>query len=158
MEIRQISDDFFTAGNIAILNRGGAPEDVLKACLAYDARNPYSDEQSIQNDKDIDNLMWCSGYFHDAFIKSLVPIDDGILVTFDGVWGCKIEITFRGDVSYNTDSRDPDEHEPYWDGATVAFHDGYIYMVDEYDVQIEEIPEGYCWFRRKHMSYHVIPD
>ena len=46
---------------------------------------------------------------------------------------------FSGDVSYNTDSRDPEEYDPYWFGSTVAFHNGYIYMVDEDEMNIDEI-------------------
>ena len=138
--------------------RTGTPADVLAQCLEYDRRNPYSEIQSIETAKDIDNLMWASGYFHDAYIKEISSIADGVRVLFDGVWGCRIEVTFSGDVSYNTDSRDPEEYDPYWFGSTVAFHNGYIYMVDEDEMDIDEITNGYCWFRAKHMSYRIIPD
>lgn len=58
---------------------------------------------------------------------------------FDGVWGCKIEMFFDGDVSYNTDSRDPDLYDPYWYGSTMIRQDGYIYFVDDDDMKVEDI-------------------
>ena len=61
-------------------------------------------------------------------------------------------------VSYNTESRNPEEYDPYWFGSTFALHNGYIYMVDEDDMNIDEITDAYCWFRSKHMSYRIIPD
>lgn len=66
--------------------------------------------------------------------------NDGVLrVLFDGVWGCKIEMFFDGDVSYNTDSRDPDLYDPYWYGSTMIRQDGYIYFVDDDDMKVEDI-------------------
>ena len=138
--------------------RNGTPDVVLARCLEYDRQNPYCETQSIETEKDIDNLMWASGYFHDAFIKNITSFADGIRVLFDGVWGGKIEVIFTGDVSYNTESRNPEEYDPYWFRSTVALHNGYIYMVDEDDMNIDEITNAYCWFRLKHMSYRIIPD
>ena len=36
--------------------------------------------------------------------------------------------------------------------------DGYIYLVDEEELSVEQISEGYCWFKARHMKYHIIPD
>ena len=138
--------------------RTGTPADVLARCLEYDRQNPYSEIQSVENEKDIDNLMWASGYFHDAYIENITPVTDGIRVMFDGVWGCKIEVIFTGEVAYNTDSRDPETEDPYWFGSTVAFYNGFIYMVDEDEMNIDEITDGYCWFRARKMSYKIIPE
>lgn len=137
----------------------GTPADVLSRCLDYDSKNPYNEYQTIESEKDIENLMGVSEFFHDAYIKEISPVDDGIKVLFDGLWGCNIEVTFTGDVSYCTDRRDPEWGDPSWYEATVLLHDGYIYMVDEGDdITVEEINDGLCWFRGRHMMYHVIPD
>ena len=138
--------------------RTGTPADVLARCLEYDRQNPYSEVQAVENEKDIDNLMWASGYFHDAYIEDIAPVTDGIRVMFDGVWGCKIEVLFTGEVAYNTDSRDPETDDPYWFGSSVAFYYGFIYMVDEDEMNIDEISDGYCWFRARKMSYKIIPE
>lgn len=137
----------------------GTPADILRRCLEYDSKNPYKEYQTIESEKDIENLMEVSGCFHDAWIKEISRVDDGIKVLFDGVWGCKIEVTFTGDVSYCTDRRDPEWGDPSWYEATVLIHDGYIYMVDEGDdITIEEINDDLCWFRGRNMMYHVIPE
>ena len=137
----------------------GTPADILHRCLEYDSKNPYKEYQTIESEKDIENLMEVSGCFHDAWIKEISPVDDGIKVLFGGVWGCKIEVTFTGDVSYCTDRRDPEWGDPSWYEATVLLHDGYIYMVDEGDdITVEEINDGLCWFRGRYMMYHVIPE
>lgn len=134
------------------------PAEILEKCLEYDSRNTYTEVRSVKTEKDIDDLMWASGYFHDAYIAELSPQEDGIRILFDGVWGCKIEVFFTGDVSYDVHARDPEDDYSYWSGSTVTIHDGYIYLIDEDKVKVDEIDEGYCWFRGRDMSYHIIPD
>lgn len=58
----------------------------------------------------------------------------------------------------NTESRDPELYDPYWYGSTMIRQDGYIYFVDDDDMKVEDIKEGYCWFGAKKVRYHVIPD
>ncbi|MCI8491313.1 MAG: hypothetical protein HFJ04_13925 [Lachnospiraceae bacterium] len=74
------------------------------------------------------------------------------------MWGCKIEILLEGDISYQTESRNPELYDPYWYGATMIRQDGYIYLMDEEDMKVEDISDESCWFRSRRVKYHVIPE
>lgn len=83
---------------------------VFEKCKAVGAGYEYKPEQEILTQKDIENLEWASGGFHDACIQECKLQDDGSLyVKFDGTWGCKVEVWFWGDVEYDISSRYPDE-------------------------------------------------
>lgn len=43
-------------------------------------------------------------------------------------------------------------------GSTVIINDGFIYFVDEEDMTVDQISEGYCWFKARHMKYRINPD
>lgn len=131
----------------------------LACCIEMDASYHYETYPSIQADADIENLMSVSGWFHDACIEKCEAQANGTLyVLFDGIWGCKIEIWFSGEVAYCIKGRDSDEYNPYWYGSTVVIQDGFIYLVDEENMKVEDISDDYCWFKAKHMKYHVIPN
>lgn len=133
--------------------------DLLERCIQMDAEYHYDEYPEIFCQKDIDDLMNVSGWFHDACIEKLAQQDDGsVYALFDGVWGCKIEIWFSDEVAYNVDSRNPDEYDPYWSGSTMLIEDGFIYFVDDEGMEVSGITEGYCWFKAKRMKYHVIPN
>ena len=143
---------------LKIIRDGKCPEDILAKCRELDLRYHYKEYNDILDDSDIDRLMNVSGWFHDAFIKEMNEENNVLRVLFDGVWGCKIEMFFEGDVSYNTDSRDPECYDPYWYGSSMIRRDGYIYFVDDDDMKVEDIREGYCWFKAQKVRYRVIPD
>lgn len=135
------------------------PAALLNRCIQIDADYHYNEYPEIQSQADVDNLMSVSGYFHDACIDKFKEYDDGsVFVTFDGVWGCSIEVWFSGDVSYSIKSRDPEEYDPYWSGSTVLIEDGFVYFVDDGDMKVGDIGDGYCWFKARNMKYHVIPN
>lgn len=134
-------------------------EYLLKRCIDIDAAYSYDEYPEIKVQADIDDLMNVSGWFHDACIEEYKHNDDGSLyVLFDGTWGCKIEVWFEGDVSYSVESRNPEEYDPYWYGSTILIDNGYVYFVDEENMSVENIGEGYCWFKARRMKYHVIPN
>ncbi len=142
-----------------IIDSGEIPSEIFEKCKAVSKEYTYEPVQEIVTEKDIHNLEWVSGDFHDAYIEECKLLDDGSLyVLFDGIWGCEIEIWFSGDIEYDISSRNPDEDDPYWYGSTVMIQDGYIYLVDEEEMSVEQISEGYCWFKARHMKYHIIPD
>jgi hypothetical protein len=86
-------------------------------------------------------------------------LEDGTLyVKFDGIWGCLIEIWFWGDVEYDVEIRNPKYWDPSWFGATILLQNGFVYLIDESDMKLEDIGDDYCWFKARHMKYHVIPD
>ena len=143
---------------LMIIRDGVCPEDILRKCRELDSTYHYTEYNEIVDESDIERLMNVSGWFHDAVIAEMKENDGVLRVVFDGVWGCKIEMFFEGDVSYNTDSRDPELYDPYWYGSTMICQDGYIYFVDDDDMKVEDIKEGYCWFKAKRVRYRVIPD
>lgn len=54
-------------------------------------------------------------------IEELEQREDGSLrVYFTGIWGCDVELSFEGEVSYCTKSRDPMEYDPYWGDSQIA--------------------------------------
>lgn len=135
------------------------PDEIYSRCKAMDAGYVYDSEPEIKTEKDIKNLEWVSGGFHDAYIEECRQLENGMLyVKFDGIWGCKIEVWFWGNVEYDISSRDPEYDDPYWYGSTVIIQDDFIYLVDETDMSVDRIDAGYCWFKANHMKYHVIPD
>ena len=135
------------------------PEEILKKCRAMDAGYVYDDTPEIKTEKDIKNLEWVSGGFHDAHIAKEELQEDGTLyLRFDGIWGCQIEVWFWGDLEYDTSSRDSEFDDPYWFGATVILQDGFVYLVDEENMTVEQITSGYCYIKARHMKYHIIPN
>ena len=135
------------------------PKDILEKCRMMDAGYVYDEVQEIKEQKDIENLEWASRCFHDARIAKEELLQDGTLyLRFDGTWGCEIEVWFSGDLEYDTSSRNPNEYDPYWFGSTIILKDGFVYLVDEDDMSVDEITEGYCYFKAKHMKYRIIPD
>jgi hypothetical protein len=148
---RDVADKIIATQNV--------PKDILEQCLEIDREYIYNEYPEICNEKDIQNLDWASGNFHDARIKEQKILEDGSLyLKFDGVWGGSIEVWFWGDLEYNTDSRDPEYSDPFWYGSTIILQDGFVYFVDEEDMKVEDIGNGYCWFKARHMKYHIIPD
>ena len=86
----------------------------MEKCIQLDSAYNYVEYPEITNQNDIDNLMHTAGGFHDAKIKNMKTNDDGVLyILFDGAWGCKIEMWLENDVSYSTESRNPDYEGPY---------------------------------------------
>lgn len=143
----------------SFLDKEQQPEDILEKCRSMDAGYIYEEIQEIKEPKDIDNLYWVSGGFHDARIAKEELQQDGTLyLRFDGTWGCEIEVWLWGDLEYDTSSRDPEEYDPYWLGSTILQNDGFIYFVDEEDMTVDEIGKGYCYFKARRMKYRVIPN
>lgn len=135
------------------------PKEILDKCRAMDAGYVYEETTEIKTEADIVNLSWASGGFHDAFIAKEELKEDGTLyLLFEGTWGCKIEVWFRGDLEYDTSSRHSDEYDHFWLGSTVILQDGFVYLIDDDDMTVDKIGPGYCYFKARHMKYRIIPD
>lgn len=138
---------------------GELPQDIKEKCLSIDEAFMYEEYHEIKTESDIENLEYASGGFHDAYIEEHRMLKDGTLyLLFEGVWGCKIELWLWGDLEYDTSSRDREEYLPYWLSSSLFFQDDFIYFVDEAEMTVEQINEEYCWFKARHMKYHIIPD
>lgn len=143
----------------SLIARGKLPNEVFEKCLVADGDFVYEPYKEIKSEKDIKDLQWASGYFHDARIAEEKLQDDGSLyLLFDGVWGCSIEVWFWDDLEYNTSSRDPEKHDPYWYGSTIILQDGFVFFVDDDNMTVDKITEDYCYFKARHMKHHIIPD
>lgn len=135
------------------------PEEILEKCRSMDAGYIYEEIQEIKGQKEIDNLDWASGGFHDARIAKEELQQDGTLyLRFDGTWGCEIEVWLWGDLEYDTSSRNPDHCDPYWQGSTILQKDGFLYLIDDDDMTVEQIGKGYCYFKARHMKYRIVPN
>ena len=140
------------------------PPDILAKCHAMDDGYKYNETPEIRTQKDIEDLEYASGDFHDAqIIKEELQEDGTLYLRFDGTWGCEIEVWFWGDLEYDTSSRHSEEWIPYWTGSTLILRDGFVYFVDEYidadDITEDKLKSGYyCYFKARHMKYRIIPD
>ncbi len=132
--------------------------EMISRCVLEDSKIVYQEYQTVKTQKELENLDWASGGFHDAYIKEFKEESDSLYVLFDGTWGCQIELWFEGNVSYSTESRNPDEYDPYWSDSTLIRNNGYFILVDCENMTEEEIGEGYCWFKGNKLKYHIIPD
>lgn len=143
----------------SFLGKDDQPQEILDRCRAMDEGYVYEEITEVRTEADIANLYWASGGFHDAFIKKEALMDDGTLyLRFGGTWGCEIEVWFSGDLEYDSSSRNSDEYDKYWFGATVFLQDGFVYLIDDEDMTVDEIGPGYCFFKARHMKYRIIPD
>lgn len=143
----------------SFLDEAIQPAAILDKCRALDDGYTYHEIQDIKSQKDIDNLEWASGGFHDAYIDKEILLEDGTLyLLFDGTWGCKIEVWFDGDLEYDSSSRHMDGYDDTWLDSAIFIRDGFVYLVDDAKMTAEDIQPGYCYFKARHMRYHIIPD
>lgn len=142
----------------SIVDAEEQPEDILARCRAIDEGYVYNDVQEIRTQKDIDDLWWASGGFHDAYIKSKEFEEDGTLhVLITGTWSCHIEMWFCGDAACDEDTTDPDFFDSYGWGSTVVLQDGFIYFVEDDDRVEDKVNDARWYFKARHMRYKVIP-
>lgn len=133
------------------------PEQIRKQCLAEDEGFTYQEYREAKTQKDVDDLEWVSGCFHDGRIeKTELQKDGSLYVLMKELWGCSVELWFWGDVEYDTSARD--NVDPYWLDGSIFFEDGFIYLVDGCEMTANQITSSYCWFKGRHMEYRVIPD
>jgi len=153
------SVDFLpTAELLSLIDNNAIPGEFTSKCIEMDSAYQFESIRSINSENDIRDLEWVSGGFHDAFIAEKRESENSLYILFDGTWGCKIEVWFEGDVSYDTSCRDPEKWDPYWFGSTVTIENGFVYLIDDEDVSVSDINPNYCWFKARTMKYRVIPD
>ena len=153
------SVDFLPTEDLpSMIDGDTVPSELIRKCIELDSAYKFESIRTITTANDIRDLEWVSGGFHDAFIVDIKQNDDSLYILFDGTWGCKIEVWFEGEVSYDTSSRDPEKWDPYWMGSTVTIDNSFVYLIDDEDVSISDINSGYCWFKARTMKYRVIPD
>lgn len=130
----------------------------LSKCIAVDSMQCYEEIVELKDETDIENLYCVSGSFHDAYIDNYELLGDTIHILFDDVWGCKIEMWFEGDVSFNIKEYDLRIDDPTWYDSTLIRDEGYFYLVNDGAMKKEDITDEYCWFRGRQLRYKVIPN
>ena len=138
---------------LSMIESGAVPRDFLEADASY----RFEEYKEIRTKKDIEDLLWLSGDFHDAFIIEYQEEDGCLRVLFGSEWVGKIEMWFSGDISYNIDYRAPDGDVPWWLDSTMLIKDGFIYLLDDGDLCAEDINKGYCYFKARQVKYRIIP-
>lgn len=133
------------------------PDDLLQKCIAMDAEYDYNPYPYILNEKDVHDLLWAVGGFHDGKISEIKQTGDVLYVAMTDIWGCNLEMWFEGDTEYDISSRNPELYDPYWGGGTIFFHEDHIYLVDDEYATIANVTNGWCWFKARKMKYHLIP-
>lgn len=64
----------------------------------------------------------------------------------------------ENDVSYSTESRNPDYEDPYRSESSMAIEDGFIYFYDCDGINPSKLSEKYCWVKARKVKHHIIPD
>lgn len=64
----------------------------------------------------------------------------------------------ENDVSYSTESRNPDYEDPYRFESSMVIEDGFIYFYDCDGISPSKLSNNYCWFKARKVKYHIIPD
>lgn len=77
---------------------------------------------------------------------------------FDGTWECKVEVWLWGELEYDISGKTSAEFDPCWYGSTVLLQDGFVYFSDDCIMTAEEITASRCYFKARHMKYHIIPN
>lgn len=148
---RRIADEIIASGTISA--------DIFEKCKEVETSYVYEEYPEVVDERSIRNLQEVAGGFHDGHIAKAEKLDDGRLyLLFTGIWGCSIEIWFWGDLEYDLAEQDPKvDDDAYWSDSTVLIQDGFVWFVNEEDLKAEDIKDGYCWFKARHMMYHVVP-
>jgi len=128
------------------------PPQLLKVCCQRGQEEHYQEFVDIETDRDIQNFEVVSGGLHDAFIETLRATEDSLYILFDGCWGLKFEMWFSGDVAYHLSENGDSE----WLDSTLKKENGYLYLIDEGDINIADISDDYCWFKAKNIRYRVL--
>lgn len=130
---------------------------LLKKCIRIGKETQYKEYVDIETNEDIENFRYVSGGMHDAFIETAEQKDDTLYVLFDGSWGAKIEVWFIGDISYSIRARQAERSDPYWMASTFRRENGYFYLIDGADMEVDDISDDFCWFKAKNVRYRVLP-
>jgi len=154
--------DFLNKETIELLlNTESQPKDILEKCREADKDYEYRDIREINTEDDAKGFLWAVGGLHDAFIDKYEIEDNGTLhVTFDGVWGLKVELWFSGDIVYNIPEPDPDYGHEIWYDSSLILSDGFKYLVDFEGITEEDLGnlgKDCTWFKSKKINYRLTP-
>ena len=142
-----------------IINNKEIRKEIIEKCKQYLFEFDVNDFIDVNNQKDIDNLLVVSGYFHDAYIDKIEKNnDESIRVLFDGIWGCKIEIIFEGNVAYNDTFKAPYEVSEVWESCNLSIIDNFYVLVSDYEYDTNKLDDSFPWFKSRKMKYRILPE
>lgn len=143
--------------NTALNNKND--NNLLEKCKNYITKYE-GDYIEIKNENDIENLMCVSGNFHDGYIKEIRNNPNGeLVVLFDALWGCKIELVFSSDVIYHCGRSIENGDDVYWYGSSIIFDKGLLLFVDKDKYEVGQLLyEDNIWFKSKDIKYKIIPN
>ena len=142
---------------LSLVEQDAVPPDDLAKCIEADRSYSYVEYVDVASENDLNNLSCIAGDFHDGYIAEYKHENDTLYLLFKGIWGCSIELWFKDEVSFDFGSKKDDEYDPYWSDSTLIQHNGFVYLIDECEMNPDHIPDGYCWIKAKNLRYHVIP-
>lgn len=131
----------------------------LKICKNFYDEMEIPLYTKVKTDDDINNLLKLSNNFHDAYVNNINGNDKKMVVTFDGVWGCSIEMVFEGEILYKN-NRTKASGNLVWYDCSLYFNDShYIVFVDQDDYnRDEDLDTNQCYFMAKRLKYKIIPN
>lgn len=112
----------------------------------------------VKNQKDAEDLLTAAWGFHDAKIADIhykisehYEDPSSIQVLFTGCWDCDILLEFKTDIllHFNVD-------DGYLMESNILFHDGFIYWVDEFIENTDDITEENIYFRARSLAWKMI--
>ena len=138
-----------------ILNDKELSKNKLNRCLKEDKVIDLNEYIEVKDEEDIVNLLYLTGGFHDACIENINGNDKRLEVSFDKIWGMKLQIIFEEEVIYKNTLVD----DIYWfDCSLIKNESDYFVLVNQSGVEeISDLDEYSCYFMAKKMKYKIIP-
>lgn len=143
----------------AILNGEDIESPKLKICKNFNDEIEILDYKEVKSDNDISDLLNLAGGFHDAYVKKINGNNNKLAVTFDGIWGCSLELIFEEEVIYKNARSTTNIGYWWYDASLEKTESGYIILLDQDGYKEEDdIDEYSCYFMAKKLKYKVIPN
>lgn len=115
-------------------------QSILDKCKELQSTVKYQEWSDIKTQKDIDVLMDCTAYFHDAYVKQMYADGEKQYILFDTTWGCEILFELDGNVQtnliqeYTSCEDDENMYHEFFD-SSMFIENNLIYWVDKYPVK-----------------------
>lgn len=148
--------DFLTDEDIDdILNNKGLNKTKLSRCIKENKEIDLKEYIEVNDEEDIVNLLYLTGGFHDACIDNISGNDKMLKVSFDKIWGMKLEIVFEEEVIYKNTLVDDIS---WFDCSFIKNESDYFILVNQSGVEETDNLDDYsCYFMAKKMKYKIIP-
>ncbi len=143
----------------SIINGEDIETPKLKICKNFYDEIELSDYKEVKTEEDIIDLLNLTGRFHDAYIKKINGNDDKLTVTFDGIWGCSVELVFEEEVIYKNTRSTTNVGIWWYDASLAKTESGYIILLDQDGYTKEDDIDNYSsYFMAKKLKYKVMPN